>query len=312
VGLVAALLAGLAVLCFALGFVHRNEARARAPLLAVAEATGSAPGRKAAAARGPGARKRRSLPPPLGYIDRRARTAGVEWDLSAVLALILGFGVGGALLIFLSTGVAWITGVAFCAGFYAPIWRLERLARQRAQQVLRQLDQVCTELIQALSGGLDIHAALLRQAERAPDPVGRELRRVMQRVREGEPLGDAVVELPERIALEEVRLFSVGVRLALDAGTRVVPVLESIQRSLRGRREMQGLIRELSARDEKQSLILFFVPVAMILAMRLEAPQYTAPLLGSAAGQTLLLADLLWMVFGMQMVRGFFAGTPLR
>jgi tight adherence protein B len=175
---------------------------------------------------------------------------------------------------------------------------------------LRQLDQVCTELIQSLGGGLDPHAALLRQAERAPDPVGGELRRVMRRVREGEPLADAVAELPERVALEEARLFSVGIRLAVDAGTRVVPVLESIQRSLRSRREIQGLVRELSSRDERQAWILFCVPIVMVLAMRVEAPEYTAPLLRTLAGQAVLVGDLLWMFFGLQWVRNFFAGMP--
>lgn len=307
----AALLAGLGVLCIVLGWVHRIEARAREPLLAVAEAAGTAP-RPGRAATVPAGKRRRPLPPLLGYIERRAKTAGVELELNAVVTLVVGFGLAGALVLYLTTGVPWMTAAAFGAGFYAPIWRLEHLTKQRAQQVLRQLDQVCTELIQALSSGLDIHAALLRQAEHAPDTVGRELRRVMQRVREGEPLADAVSELPQRIALEEARLFSVGIRLALDSGTRVVPVLESIQRSLRARREMQGLVRELSTREEKQSLILFFVPVVMILAMRLEAPQYTAPLLHTPTGQLVLLADLLWMIFGLQLVRNFFVGAPVR
>ena len=309
--LLASLCGGFGVLCVVLALVHLTEAKARAPLQVVAEATGTAL-RRVGPASGGGGKRHRPLPPLLGYIGRRARTAGVEWDLNAVLLLILSVGLGAALVIFVATGVLWMTLAVFCAGFYAPIWRLERLTKQRAQQVLRQLDQVCTELIQALTSGLDIHGALWRQAERAPEPVGRELRRVMQHVREGEPLRDAIVEFPERIALEEARLFSVGIRLALDAGTRVVPVLESIQRSLRGRREMQGLVRELSARDEKQSLVLFCVPIVMILAMRLEAPQYTKPLLSTAPGQWLLLADLLWMTFGMQLVRSFFSGTPVR
>lgn len=92
----------------------------------------------------------------------------------------------------------------------------------------------------------------------------------------------------------------------------MIPVLESIQRSLRSRREMHGLIRELSVRDEKSSVVLFVVPIVMLLAMRLEAPQFTAPLLHTAFGQLVLLADLLWMLFGMQLVRSFFGGTPVR
>ncbi len=308
--LVVAMVAGLGVLALALGIWELAGEAARGPALAVAEATGARAGVGPELARRPRP-GRQPLPWPLRYVERRAKTAGVEWDLATVAALIAGSGLAGAAAIYLATGVLWMTVLAGCAGFWAPIWQLGRLTARRSQQVLRQLDQVCTELIQAMSGGQDLYGALLQQAQRAPDPVGHELARIMQRVRQGEPLPDAIAELSERIALQEARLFSVGVRLALDAGTRIVPVLESIQRSLRGRREMQGLVRELSVRNEKQSVILLVVPLVMLLAMRVEAPAYLAPLLATATGQMVLVADVLWMLFGMRLVRSFFSGTPL-
>jgi tight adherence protein B len=318
------LCSALAVLCAILGAVHLGAVRVRQPARAVADAAGQPdmpPGWPDARAGvpwagvPPGGRVTRSaarLPRPLHYVARRARAAGVDWSLTTVLLLVVSAGLGSALLLLLVTGVPWMAAAAFCAGFYAPVWQLGRVASRRAQQILGQLDQVCTGLIQSLSGGLDPHAALLRQAEHAPDPVGAELRRLMQRVRDGEPLVDAVAELPDRIALDEARFFSVGIRLAMDAGTRVVPVLESVQRSLRSRREMHGLVRELSARDERQAVILLFVPAVMLLAMRLEAPVYTAPLFHSATGQLLLAGDVAWMVAGVQLIRSFFAATPLQ
>lgn len=303
--LVAALVAGVGVLAVAVGIWRMMCERASAPAIAAAAAAGVGQGLPRPRSGG------RPLPRPLRYVERRARTAGVEWDLLTVTALIVGSGLAAAAAIALATGVLWMTLLAACLGLWAPIWQLGRLTARRAHQVLRQLDQVCTELVQALSAGQDLYAALLQQAQRAPEPVGYELRRAMERVRQGEPLADAIAGLPERIALDEARLFSVGVRLALDSGARIVPVLESIQRSLRGRREIQGLVREFSVRNEKQSLILIIVPMVMLLAMRLEAPQYVAPLLATATGQILLAADVAWMLFGIRLVRGLFAGTPL-
>ncbi|HVB09419.1 MAG TPA: type II secretion system F family protein [Bacillota bacterium] len=301
-----ALLEGVGLILIMVGMWQALVERSRSPARAAAEAAGAAAGKSPtrAVAHTP-------LPWPLHYVERRAKTAGVELGLVHVFALILGCGLAAAATLYMVAGVPWMTVAAAFAGFWAPLWHLGRLADRRSQQVLRQLDQVCTELIQAMAGGQDLYAALQQQAQRAPDPVGRELHRVMERVRQGEPLGDAMAELPERIALEETRLLSVGVRLALDAGARIVPVLESIQRSLRGRREMHGLIRELSVRNEKQSLILMVVPMVMLLIMRLEAPEYVAPLLATATGQMVLAVDILWMLFGARLVRGFFSTTPL-
>jgi Flp pilus assembly protein TadB len=310
VAVATALLAGLGVLAISLGLWQIVSERIRAPAAAVAEAAGRLESHTPLSE--PRSRPhRRPLPWPLGYVERRTRTAGVEWDLATVLSLIVGSGVACGAAIELGTGVLWMAAIAGCMGFGAPVWQLGRLTARRSHLVLRQLDQVCTELIQAMSAGQDLYAALFQQAKRAPDPIGSELRRVMDRVRQGEPLADAMAELPDHVALEEARLFSVGVRLALDAGTRIIPVLESIQRSLRGRREMEGLVRELSVRNEKQSLILLAVPMVMLLAMRFEAPQYVAPLLATAAGQILLAADMLWLLLGVRLVRGFFSTTPI-
>lgn len=248
------------------------------------------------------------LPRVLKYLERRMRAAGVDWEVSAVVGLIAGTGVGAALVAYTVTGIPWVSLGALGAGFYAPVWRLNAVAQQRAAQVMRQLDQVCTELIQAVSAGFDLYKALREQASRAPDPTGAELRRVMNRVQEGEPLPDVLAEFAERIDLEEAHLFAVGLRMAQEEGAHPVPVLDSILRSLRSRRELHGLIGELSARERKQSLILLIIPLILMPAMRLVNPQMTQPLFHSLSGQVLLIADLLWMIFGLRLVQGWFGG----
>ncbi len=248
------------------------------------------------------------LPRALKYLEGRMRAAGVDWEVSTIVGLIAGTGAGAALLAYTVTGIPWLTVAVLAVGFYTPVWRLNAVAQRRAAQVMRQLDQVCTELIQAVSAGLDLFKALREQAQRAPDPTGAELRRVTGRVQEGEPLSDVIREFAERVDLEEAQLFAVGLRMAQEEGAHPGPVLESVLRSLRSRRELHGLIGELSARERKQSLILILVPLVVMPAMRLVNPQITAPLFHSFAGQVLIVADLAWMLFGLRVVQGWFGG----
>jgi Flp pilus assembly protein TadB len=256
-----------------------------------------------------GARGQVRLPRPLRYLEGRMRAAGVDWEVPSIVGLIAGTGLATALLAYTVTGILWVTVLALGVGFYAPVWRLNAAAQKRAALVMRQLDQVCTELIQAVSAGLDLFRALRDQAVRAPDPTGAELRRVVARVQEGEPLVDVVRELGERIDLEEAQLFAVGVRMAQEEGAHPGPVLESVLRSLRSRRELAGLIAELSSRERKQSLILVAVPLVLMPGMRLVSPQMTWPLFHTFGGQVLVVADILWMMFGLRLVQGWFGGV---
>ncbi len=250
------------------------------------------------------------LPPVLRYLESRMKQAGVDWPVSSILSLIVGTGAVAAALAFAVTGVPWVTCAAFLGGFYAPVWRLGRLAHARAVKVARQLDQVCTELIQAVSGGLDLVDAIGQQARKAPDPLGAELARMYKRVKgEGDSFADVARELGERIDLEEARLLALGLRLSKTEGTQVVPVLQSVLHSLRGRRELQGLVHELGIRDQQQSLILIVIPLVLFPVLRYAAPGFTAPLFHTLTGQILLVADLGWMLFGIQIIRSWFGSV---
>ncbi len=255
-----------------------------------------------------GRRPQTRAPLPRGFERLRGRmaAAGVEWTLPQLLLLIGGGGVGAGVLVLVITGIPWLAAICCSAGLYVPVWRLNDLGRRRASAVAGQLDQVCVQIVQALSGGLDLHEAIRRQSERAPDPTGAELRRAFERSRGGEAFPVAIAEFGERIDLDEARLFAAGIRLAMQEGARPVPVLESALRALRNRREMIGLTEELAAASRTQALVLMLIAALLFPAMRLVAPAFTAPLFHSLGGQIVLAGDLCWMVFGLHLARSWF------
>lgn len=248
------------------------------------------------------------LPAPLKYLEGRLKAAGVDWSPGYIAGMIAGVGVGAGLLAWLVLGIPWVAALATVVGLYAPVWRLNKVVAARAQRVMTQLDQVCTGLIQSVSGGYDLLESIRREARRTPDPTGYELRRMIERNQGGEYLSTVLEEFAERVDLEEARLFAVGLTLAFEEGTKAVPVLQSIQRSLRNRREIQGLVRELSVANERQSLVMAMIPLVLFPILRMMVPQYTQPLFGTPGGQILILLDLLWMIFGLQLARKWLGG----
>jgi len=248
------------------------------------------------------------LPRVLSYLKGAMRQAGVDWDVSSIVGLILATSLGCAIAAWLVTGIDWLALIALGVGFWAPLARLRGVAKKRAERVMKQLDQVCMELILAVSSGLDLFTALRDQAMKAPEPTGTELRRVIS-MAQSMPLPDAIPEFGDRVDLEEARLFAVGIRLAISEGAQVVPVLDSILRSLRGRRELQGLITELSAQHRQQSRILAFIPVILMPALRLVDPAMTYGLFHTFGGQVIVVIDIVWMMFGLTIVQKWFGGV---
>lgn len=253
-------------------------------------------------------RRGSALPAPLKYLEGRLKAAGVDWSPGYIAGMIAGVGLGAGLLAWVVLGIPWVAALATAVGFYAPVWRLNKVVAARAERVMGQLDQVCTGLIQSVSGGYDLLEAIKREAKRTPDPTGYELRRIVERHQGGEYLNTVLEEFAERVDLEEARLFAVGLELAFEEGAKVVPVLQSIQRSLRNRRELQGLVRELTVANERQSMVMAAIPLVLFPVLRLMVPGYTQPLFGTPGGQILIFLDLLWMIFGLQLARKWLGG----
>jgi len=262
--------------------------------------------RRLARGTGEAATPPRPLPWAFWYLQGPLRAAGVSWDPRSTALAVAGGSLGAALLVWLSTGSAWLALAASAMGWYAPVWRLRRLASLRTRRAVAQLDELCAHLIQAAGAGVDLPRALAEEAARLPAPVGPEIRRAVERARAGEPLGEALAGFADRMGLDEARLLAVGLRLAQEEGARPLPVLASVQRGLRSRRDLAGLVEELAARDRRQAAVLLVVPLVLWPAMRLVAPGYTAPLFRTASGQVLLGVDLVWLVFGWRLVARWF------
>lgn len=255
------------------------------------------------------ARRAGRFPFPLSYVGRRAARAGVETDPATVTLIAAGSAITLAACGLALTGSWWLAALASLGGLYAPLAMIERAGRRRTERVSSQLDRLCVQLATAMEAGASAYQAMSDTAPLVGQPVEAELRRVLQGVKQGLPLREAIGILPERVPLAEVRLLAAAVRLHLDAGADLPVVLKDIVRTLHARQEAAAATQAATASGRTQALILALLPLAFLMVFRVLYPGYLDPLFHTAAGQLTLGAAAVWTVLGYMVTRRIVAGA---
>ena len=147
----------------------------------------------------------------------------------------------------------------------------------------------------ALQAGHGLMAALSVVADEFPDPVAQEFRDVVEEVRLGLPLRDALYNLAERVGDPDVALLDVGILTAQDVGGNLAEVLDNISYTIRERFKLQRDIQVLTAQGRLSGGVLtalpFFVgarhdrPQPGVLRARCSSTGRASYLLAYGAGQ---------------------------
>lgn len=159
------------------------------------------------------------------------RLTGAEWNASAVrrldragnpigwdperllaakagLALVLGLGTSGVLLLLGSTGMALVWGAALAVlGFFVPDLVLRHIADERTNQIRRALPDSIDLLTVSVESGLAFDAALAQVAQNTQGPLAQEFTRVLHEVQIGSSRSSALQALAGRTDVAELRIF---------------------------------------------------------------------------------------------------------
>lgn len=243
-------------------------------------------------------------PGPLSLLFPRRRSPAPAW-VSPGLARLVGLagaavGVAAAYLV---TGQPRLALVGAVLGLLAPRWWVAWMAAGREREALRQLEQALERMSAAVrAGGGALQA--LDAARGLPPPLGPELETAAREARVGFGLGAVFQRLAERLGSEDARFVAVAVSLQEEAGVAVnlASVLDRAQAALRERRLFRERVRALTAEGRTQALAVGALPFAIIAFLRVSAPDYVAPLFGTAWGQALLAGCAAVIILGVRWV----------
>jgi tight adherence protein C len=201
-------------------------------------------------------------------IDYAGRPVTVQRfvGIKGALALLLGLGVGGLLLLLGASPVFLLLLAAI--GWWGPDVWLGRAGRLRQEAIERSLPDFLDILAVSVRAGLGYRLALRRVSEALEGPVSEEMLTVLRQMELGQDRREAFLALRERNKSESLKSFVAAQLQAEELGVPLAEALNDIADDMR-RIAYQNARRQAQRASPRVSLIVttLIVPGAVILIL---------------------------------------------
>jgi len=222
-----------------------------------------------------------------------------------VSRLILMMAIGGALALLLtarSGNPVLMAGATFGLGG-GPLFYVLNRRKARRRLFEQQFPDALDMMTSALRAGHGFTKALQLVAMEAPDPVGTEFRKTFEEQNLGLPIREALLNLTQRIASVDVKLFVTAVVIQRESGGNLTEVLLKISETIRSRFKLMGQVKTLTAQGRFSSWILGGLPVALALIISMLNPDYIMLLFKDPFGKMMVTAALMMEIIGFVVIR---------
>ena len=206
------------------------------------------------------------------------------------------------------TLIAWLLGRLLLPGFVAGLfglavgvgggrWYVERKRAQRRDEFISQLPELARILSNGTQAGLSMAGAVQLAARELDDPAGAEMRSVLDEMRVGRALDDALESLRERLPSREVAVLMTTIVIQQRAGGDTVRALQELGATLEARKDLLREIRTLLSGSVFTSYVVAGIGIGTIVIVNVITPgvlrEMTSTPLGIVA---LATAGILWAI----------------
>jgi Flp pilus assembly protein TadB len=184
---------------------------------------------------------------------------------------------------FLAYGVI---GSALGVGLAVGLRRFERWREHRAAagRVDEQLADAVGAVAAALRAGMSVPQCLGYTASETPAPLGPALRRLVDEIEVGTPVGEAVRAWADDVDTDDARLLAAALELHRRSGGDLPVVLDQVAATIRDRVAAAREVRALTAQARLSGLILGLLPVGFFAFLWLTSRRDIEGALGTPVG----------------------------
>ena len=210
-------------------------------------------------------------------ISAQLKQADLKLKVSEYLVLqVLGVIFFGLVswFIFDKRSVGTFTFLGAGAGFFAPRVYVKQAANKRRKDFDNQLGDTLNLWVNALRSGYSVLQAMETIASESPPPISTEFERIIQEVRLGLNLEQAMDNLLTRIPSDDMDLVITAVNVQREVGGNLAEVLAVISHTIRERVRIKGEIATLTAQATISGYIISGLPIALTLFLRASNPEY--------------------------------------
>lgn len=232
--------------------------------------------------------------------------AGIEMPIERFVTIMMLSALGGATL----TGMWLHTNIGLLYGLGAIALPLGYAAYQRKKRLStfsQQLPYVLDFLRSALSAGHTLPRGVQMASENAPEPIATELRLVVEQIRVGASLPDALENMFGRVPEESLAFLVSAVRIQQNVGSSIAEIIDRVTEAIRERQRLAQELKTLTAQSRMSGIIVGILPFALLALFSVLRPEYTKVLfhdpLGTRMLEAAIILDLIALVTINRMVK---------
>ena len=230
----------------------------------------------------------------------RLDRTGKKWTLSQYAYASLGLGLAVALLVFLKSGAFMLSlGIGVLVGAGVPHMVVNKLIKKRVTQFNAKFADAIELLVRGLRSGLPVTETLQVVAQEVDGPVGVEFKGVVDRIKVGRTMEEALQVTAERLNIPEFNFFCITLAIQRETGGNLAETLSNLADVLRKRSQMKLKIRAMSSESKASAMIVGALPFIVAGLIAWINPDYMADFFTDERLIVTGLGGFTWMGIGV-------------
>ncbi len=190
----------------------------------------------------------------------------------------------------------------FVLGLLLPMMVVKFLVEINRKKFISQMVDTLTLLSSCLKAGLTLPQSFETVVEEMPRPTKDEFALVLQQMKMGVPLEEALNRLRRRIRDEDLDIVVISVLVARDTGGNVTEVFASLANMIREKKKINRRVQVLTSQARLQAMLITAMPFLFVPFVLSQDPHYFDIFFQDSIGQAILAYAVFSQVMGLLMM----------
>lgn len=208
---------------------------------------------------------------------------------------------GLAGLVFVGNLLGLIAGLVL--GIILPQIIIQKYDQIRRSKFQQQLIDGLLILSSSLKSGLSLLQAFELLVEEMPLPLSQEFKLLLNEIKIGIPIEEALDRLNQRMYSEELNMLVSAILVGKETGGDLSRILEQIVTCIRQKNKVTQQLTNLTLQARWQGMIMMALPVVFAFGVVQMNPKYFNIMLSSETGRGLLIYVAVSQIVGMALIK---------
>jgi tight adherence protein B len=232
----------------------------------------------------------------------------IDTDRRKVTMAMLAGSFGMGLLVFFVVwphfGLGFVLGSIICyIGWTAPRQVMYYLWEKRCTRLTDQMVDGMTIMSNGIKAGQSLTQSMERVVENIHGPLAQEFGLILNKIRLGMSVEEALNEFGERIPRQDVAMFVTSVIILKETGGNLAETFQTITTTIRERQKIEKKIEAMTAQGTMQAIIISLVPFLLLGMFLVVDPNYVMPMFTKPLGWICLGIMLVLQIIGLVVMK---------